>query len=946
MNNSLSTWLQNYKNNSSLHAQSCCIYRLSRALNMPFSLYTLLRLTNHAHSNYFTSYADNFTKADLKTDLMPKPAQKATHCSRLPFVARNNKIFSTKIPTTKEIGFSSLICKSKAMTPAPKERDFFHFNSLFKNNADPNFNNKADSGFNPKGPKYTKEFTLAMCVALSFFATPIEIQAVPLDNYAFEYLSYDEVQQQQSINTISQKSDKAHQNQKGKNKSDSAPQNFLRDYVQNKPHSQQRYWHHPLETTEPQDRAFYLALNNKPTQTASLTVSASAADHVQMFTRKAESTSSATKISYALPAEAAKATASSKTNKSFPASKPTNSAKSDLSAKSASSSYFQKSESEHDSSYDLTLDDALEYGYDPDAPLLAYNEALPTEINANSVSELNKPRLTRSLPQAPRASSISATKNKNKNKNTVTTIAPTTQTSLRTVTDGTKTKANAEPQANSVQINKSVTRSTPMTLQRINLLAAPKLESKELIAGAKKSIATLLGHEINSQLLNNVLRQITRYYQEEQGFSQAQAYLPAQSIQSGSLDLVVASPILHKVQVTNNNSSTRANYLDYLLTDLKELEGQPIQHAELNNQMLRLSDLGVFSLSGQFTATDPSGLNQDLCLEAHEFQHRVSLYAFADNYGTESSGRYRIGTQVRINNILGLADQLSLFYARTDKYQNNYNISYKVPLNSHATTLGFEFGYNDYELGGWYRELGAKGNSYFVESYINEPTYRDAFNSVNFKTGIRYRKLEDEFSNFDLSFKKHSLLAYMEFNGYKLFGEKKNHSFSFMQRFSTGHLYIDDDWKIWEEHSYNISNTNLNMQISLNDHWVTTTDLTMQLADHSLEGSEQFSAAGPYGLKAFASSDLSGDSGVVLSQSITCRPWLDRGLTITPHVEFGHIDNKEQSRDSAISAGLTAQYITSSGFNFNVDFSKSISAKPDYAKDDSRINFTFSYLFL
>ena len=499
--------------------------------------------------------------------------------------------------------------------------------------------------------------------------------------------------------------------------------------------------------------------------------------------------------------------------------------------------------------------------------------------------------------------------------------------------------------ANTERVNKNIKRSSPMTLSKINLLSAPHLESAALTSGAQESLKSYLGRPIDAQLLNRVLQQLTHYYQDENGYDKAQAYLPAQAIENGEVKFVVAAPALHKVQV-KNNSSTSQRYLDYLLSDIYALEGEPIQREELFNRMLRLSDLGVFSLPGYFKTVDPNGLQQDLILEANEFKHRFGVYLFTDNYGTETSGRYRFGGQLRINNILGLADQLHLFYARTNEQQNNYSINYELPITPHGTALGVDFSYNDYELSGWYRDLGAQGNSYTLEGYVREPLYRDAFNSVSLKAGVRYRDLEDEFSSFDLKFNKHSVVGYAELNGFKYFGKMKSNVFGFMQRFSFGHLTNDDEWGLWEDQDYVISNSNLNLHLMLDSNWSTDTDLTMQLADHPLEGSEQFSAAGPYGLKAFSSSDLSGDSGVVLSQSVTFKPWTDHGLTFTPHIEIGHIDNKNQAGDSGASGGLTMQYVTNVGFNFNVDFSHTIGERPMYAEDDGRINFTFSYLFI
>lgn len=512
-------------------------------------------------------------------------------------------------------------------------------------------------------------------------------------------------------------------------------------------------------------------------------------------------------------------------------------------------------------------------------------------------------------------------------------------------TSATAARAAALPEPNTVRITKTVSRSMPMTLSKINLLSTAKSESPAIVTGAKERLNEFLGRPIDANLLNRVLNQVTRYYQEEQGLKLAQAYLPAQSITNGELSLVVASPTIDEIEVINA-SRVSDDYLDYLLSDIKAQEGAPLNYEELQSRMLRLSDAGVVHLIGGVDALNEMATSRKLRLGVVDFYHPLAFSLFADNYGNESSGRYRFGGQMQVTNLLGLADKLSLFYARTDEEQNNYSLNYELPVTPHGTRLGLNFSFNDYELGGWYRELGAKGNSFTVEGYVHEPLYRDTISSVNLRAGLRYRELEDEFSAFDLTFNKHTFLGYTEFNGFKFFGKRQQHLFSFMQRFSWGHLTNDDDWGLWEDHDYVISNTNLNFRYELNEHLTAATDFTMQLADTSLEGSEQFSASGPYGLKAFASSDLSGDSGVVLSEQLEISPWNPEILNIIPHVEIGHIDNKGYKGDSGASAGLTLHYNTSFGLSLELDYSHTIGPRPEFAEDDGRINFTIGYFYL
>ena len=280
------------------------------------------------------------------------------------------------------------------------------------------------------------------------------------------------------------------------------------------------------------------------------------------------------------------------------------------------------------------------------------------------------------------------------------------------------------------------------TLNGIKLIAAPYLTEPEhaaLTQGAQDKLAALGGRAVSATLLQRALSEVTRYYRD-QGFIGAQAYFPVQAVDDGVLSMVVAAPTLNGVS-TENTSGVRDSYLKYLLGGIEEQVGLPIEHEKLNNQLLKLTDLGIFSLSGKFSATDVHGLHHDLDLVAAPQRDNFEFSLFADNEGTESSGRYRFGAMADFINVTGSADRLAFFYARTNEQQNNYSLTYELPINSHPTVLGLDFCYSNYELSQAYEVLGAKGHEYNGELYLKEPIYRSATAKTMWRSGLRYRDL-------------------------------------------------------------------------------------------------------------------------------------------------------------------------------------------------------------
>ena len=499
------------------------------------------------------------------------------------------------------------------------------------------------------------------------------------------------------------------------------------------------------------------------------------------------------------------------------------------------------------------------------------------------------------------------------------------------------------------------------TLNGIKLIAAPYLTEPEhaaLTQGAQDKLAALGGRAVSAALLQRALSEVTRYYRD-QGFIGAQAYFPVQAVDDGVLSMVVAAPTLNGVS-TENSSGVRDSYLKYLLGGIEEQVGLPIEHEKLNNQLLKLTDLGIFSLSGEFSATDVHGLHHDLDLVAAPQRDNFEFSLFADNEGTESSGRYRFGAMADFINVTGSADRLAFFYARTNEQQNNYSLTYELPINSHPTVLGLDFCYSNYELSQAYEVLGAKGHEYNGELYLKEPIYRTATAKTMWRSGLRYRDLTDEFSAFDLEFQKHSIAGYTELSGYKSYPE--DHTvFSYRGRLSYGAMYCDDEFEMTEEKNFFLANVELGFNQWWSDTVSYSTGLTLQFANTALDSSEQMQAGGSRGLRAYSSSALVGDSGIVWSNALNLRLYTNERtthgttdstrsydsyeeLTLSPHIEYAKVYDRIYSSDSGASAGITLSY-HGHGLNAELDLSHGIGKTTNYADKEGRISFALSYTF-
>ncbi|MCK0526466.1 POTRA domain-containing protein, partial [Anaerobiospirillum sp. NML120449] len=218
-------------------------------------------------------------------------------------------------------------------------------------------------------------------------------------------------------------------------------------------------------------------------------------------------------------------------------------------------------------------------------------------------------------------------------------------------------------------------------LQGVRLVAAPRYEDKALTAAALSSVDHLRGAPLDAGTLQQALESFTDFYRNK-GYTLSQAYLPAQSIVDGWVDLAVVNPKYNNFNL-ENVSYVSDDYMKYLMTDVYELEGKDIVEGELDERLLKLSDIGTFNIAGQIDNSDAAGLYRDVDFQAAPDGDQVNFAVFADNYGNKSAGRYRFGGLMEVISPAGMADRLSVVYARSNEKQNNYSINYRIPVNSH-----------------------------------------------------------------------------------------------------------------------------------------------------------------------------------------------------------------------------------------------------------------------
>ncbi|WP_241302078.1 ShlB/FhaC/HecB family hemolysin secretion/activation protein [Burkholderia stabilis] len=146
--------------------------------------------------------------------------------------------------------------------------------------------------------------------------------------------------------------------------------------------------------------------------------------------------------------------------------------------------------------------------------------------------------------------------------------------------------------------------------------------------------------------------------------------------------------------------------------------------------------------------------------------------AVADNGGSPSTGRYRIGAQLAANSPLGIGDRARvLAYNAPSAIQDRDGrhgktwiglASYDVPLGGAGTRGGVQYSRVQYALGGPLQDLG-DGYADVIGAYVRHPLVLTSRDDLSVGVAYNRKQLKDSF--FSYAFRRRSNVASVTLNG-------------------------------------------------------------------------------------------------------------------------------------------------------------------------------------
>lgn len=438
--------------------------------------------------------------------------------------------------------------------------------------------------------------------------------------------------------------------------------------------------------------------------------------------------------------------------------------------------------------------------------------------------------------------------------------------------------------------------------------------------------------EMTLQRLTALASAVTEYLRQ-QGYLVAFAYIPAQEIKDGIVEIAVIPGKYGQVKISGDGH-IGAERLKAMLFCAKP--GMIITRAPLERALLLINDLSGVTVKATLSPGQEAG-TADLILETTDTA-KTGGALYADNWGNSYTGRTRYGTQITINNLSDhYGDALTLGGLTTSDGINNYTFGYSAPLGHDGAKAEVKYSHIGYTLGEEFADLGATGRAAVTSYSVSYPFIRSRSFNLYGTVGYDVKHLKDDIAGYGSYSPRTSGLWNLGLSG--SFADTwlggGNNAFSLTHY--RGNLDINDAAARTTDASTaqtsgNFSKTALTYQRqqyvaqNLNFNF----SFTGQLADKNLDSSEKLYLGGADGVRSYPQGEASGDQGYKLTGELRWRlPGLSSGpnnLYLNTFYDYGnvminkHPYSTDDNRRSLMAAGLGLLWTRDRDFAIRMDY--------------------------
>jgi hemolysin activation/secretion protein len=249
-----------------------------------------------------------------------------------------------------------------------------------------------------------------------------------------------------------------------------------------------------------------------------------------------------------------------------------------------------------------------------------------------------------------------------------------------------------------------------------------------------------VGKQLDIRGLNEAAGALTRHYQSN-GHLLSYAYLPAQRVGDGVIELAVLEGRLEGVQIVTAQDVRLRDEVVQAHTDSLVGPGALTQDA-VERKLLLLNDIPGVTARGAFTPGATTGGAEMVVSVAED--EPLEVRAELNNHGSKSTGIYRAGLTLHFRDLFGWGDSTTARGFASDKGSLVAgSLGTSVPVGGDGWRLGASLSRLQYQLVDTFKNAGALGTANTLGFDASYPLRRSSDANLSARAGLDFKRLHD-----------------------------------------------------------------------------------------------------------------------------------------------------------------------------------------------------------
>lgn len=410
-------------------------------------------------------------------------------------------------------------------------------------------------------------------------------------------------------------------------------------------------------------------------------------------------------------------------------------------------------------------------------------------------------------------------------------------------------------------------------------------------------VADAAGREITLADLHGLADRITRHYRGA-GYLLARAYIPAQDIKDGQVEIAVLEGRLGKLRIDNQSRLADADIAAYL-SPLREDEA--VDGSALERHLLLLNDLpGIEVKSTLKPGASVGATDLDVRVGAGSpYSGSVEL----DNFGNRYTGGQRVAGSLTIASPTGRGDALALRALAADGMRYG-RIAYQLPINHLGTQMGAAYSEMHYKLGQDFSDLEAHGTARIGSLYLLHPFLRSRSANINGQLSYDHKALDDRIDASGTKTAKRLAVWTLGISGNRIDGLGGGGQSVWSLAYVGGRLHLDADSASLDAAGHRTAGAygkftlNLTRQQSLFGDLSLYANVQAQHAGKNLDSSEKMILGGAQAVRAYPQGEAPADDAWLATLELRYAPTANWQVSLFHDAAEGRLNHDPIAADT------------------------------------------------